>query len=297
MNNFQQIGNVLTLTAPTGGVVSGLGYKIGQLFVVAKTTVAETLPFEGQVVGVIELVKDAGTAWTEGQLLYWDDTDSNVTTVVAGNLLIGGAAGAAASDAVVGDVRLNAVAVDDDESSLEQIFGEDLGQPNLEDDNYFLISTVMLATAYVLDQTALPADNPPRNIIITHTVDTTADTLGDAVVTGTNVDDEVITETLTIASGTTVVGTAAFKTVTQVITEDWVQVGGVSDLIEVGFDTLLGLSKVRAASTEIWLGFLAGVARLPDAVVADADDVEENTVSLTGGTYDGSKTAKVLIKV
>ena len=297
MNNFQQIGNVLTLTAPSGGVVSGLGYKIGQLFVVAKTTVAETLPFEGQVVGVIKLVKDAGTAWTVGQLLYWDDTDSNVTTVVAGNLLIGSASAVAASDAVVGDVRLNAVAVDDDESSLEQIFGEDLGQPNLEDDNYFLISTVMLATAYVLDQTALPADNPPRNIIITHTVDTTADTLGDAVVTGTNVDDEPITETLTIASGTTVVGTAAFKTVTQVITEDWVQVGGVSDLIEVGFDTLLGLSKVRTASTEIWLGFLAGVARLPDAVVADADDVEENTVSLTGGTYDGSKTAKVLIKV
>ncbi len=295
MNNFKNSGDVITLTAPGGGVTVGLGYKIGQVFVVATATIAATLDFEGLVTGVVELVKDAGTAWTGGQLLYWDDTDSNVTTVVAGNLLIGFAASAADSGDVLGDVRLNGAATDDDPSSLEGIFGEDLGEPEVADDNYFLISTVMLATAYVLDQTALPADNPPRNIIITHTADGNVDTLGDAVVVGTNVDDAVITETLTLSAGSTVVGTKAFKTVTSVTTASWVADGN-DDTIEVGFNTLLGLSKVRTATTEIFMATLDWLARAPDAIAISATLVEENTVSLTGGTYDGSKKARVLIK-
>lgn len=174
------------------------------------------------------------------------------------------------------------------------IFGEDLGAPDLADDNRFLISTVMKATAYTLDETTLPADNPPRNIIVTHTADGNADTLGDMIVDGTNVDDEVIQETLTVSAGGTVVGTKAFKTVTQCRTASWVADGN-TDTIEIGFDTLLGLSKVRASVDEVFLGFLAGVARLPDAVAVNAANVEENTISLSGGTYDSSKTAKALI--
>lgn len=296
MQNFKSPGDTVTLVAPGGGVTVGLGVKIGQIFAVATATVAATLNFEGRVSGIVELVKDAGTAWTAGQLLYWDDTDNNVTPVPAGNLLIGFAAAVVGSSAVLGDVRLNGIATDDDPSSLEAIFGEDLGEPEVADDNYFLISTVMLATAYVLDQTALPADNPPRNVIITHTTDTTTDTLGSAVVVGTDVNDVSISETLAVSADGTVVGTKAFKTLVSVTTAGWVQGGGVSDLIEVGFDTLLGLSKVREATTEIFMATLAGLARLPDAIAISATLVEENTVSLSGGTYDGSKQARVLIK-
>lgn len=107
MNNYKQPGDVVTLTAPSGGVTSGLGYKIGQLFVVATNTVAETLPFEGRVVGVCELVKNTGEAWTEGALVYWDDTAKNVTTTATGNLKIGVAVAAALSAAAVGEVRLS----------------------------------------------------------------------------------------------------------------------------------------------------------------------------------------------
>lgn len=110
MNNYKQPGDVLTLIAPAGGVSSGLGYKLGQIFAVAHADAAATEEFEGQVTGVIELVKDAGTAWTEGMLLYWDDTDNNVTPVAEGNMLIGAAPAAVGSAAVLGDVRLDATA-------------------------------------------------------------------------------------------------------------------------------------------------------------------------------------------
>lgn len=112
MQNYKQPGQTVTFTAPSGGVTSGLGYKIGQMFVVATNDVAETEEFEGLAVGVAELVKASG-AWTEGALLYWDDTAKNVTTTASGNLLIGCAAAAAASGATVGEVRLNGIASDD----------------------------------------------------------------------------------------------------------------------------------------------------------------------------------------
>ena len=174
------------------------------------------------------------------------------------------------------------------------IIGDDLQQPDLLDDDRFLTSTVMLNTAYVLDNTTLPADNPPRNVIITHVADGNTDTLGDAVVVGTDVDDNVINETLTVSAGGVVTGAKAFKTVTSVTTASWVADGN-SDLIEVGFGNLLGLSRVIPAAANVFLAALAGVTRLPDAVAFDAANVEGNTISLTGGTYDGTKTAKALI--
>lgn len=110
MNNFIKPGEVLTFTAPTGGVVSGTAYLVGALLVVAATTVAQTLPFEGAVEGVYTLPKITGAAWTEGQMLYWDSATSNVGTVVgATTRRIGVAAAAALSADATGQVRLNGV--------------------------------------------------------------------------------------------------------------------------------------------------------------------------------------------
>lgn len=174
---------------------------------------------------------------------------------------------------------------------------EYLGTPSLADDDRFLLSVVMQATAYTLDETTLPAGNPPRNVVITHTTDTTTDTLGDATVTGTDVNDEEITETITLVADSAVKGTKAFKTVTSVITPDWVQAGGVSDLIEVGFDTLLGLSRALAATTDVVQTMLDGAVVKPDAVAVDASVVSKNTVDMATGTYDGTKVARALVVV
>jgi predicted RecA/RadA family phage recombinase len=111
MKNFIQPGETMTFTAPAGGVVSGKGYKIGQLFVVAAHSANAGAKFEGQVVGVFDLPKAASQAWTEGALVYWDDTEGECTTTATGNLLIGVAATAVSNDAgnVIGRVRLNGI--------------------------------------------------------------------------------------------------------------------------------------------------------------------------------------------
>lgn len=176
------------------------------------------------------------------------------------------------------------------------LYAEDLNGPDLADDNRFLISVVMQATAYTLDETTLPADNPPRNVTVTHTTDTTTDTLGDAVVDGTDYDDNVIQETITISADGVAVGTKAFKTVSQVVTASWVQGGGVSDLIEVGFGALLGFGRLLTAATKVFLASLGtGLINAP-TITIDVADIESNTIDLSSGTYDGTKEAKVVLQ-
>jgi predicted RecA/RadA family phage recombinase len=108
MNNFIKPGNICTFTAPAGGVLSGNGYVIGSLFVVSSNNAAAGAQFEGWAEGVFSLPK-AATAWTEGQLLYWDTANNNVVTAPSATARrIGnaeGIGGAAAADPT-GRVRL-----------------------------------------------------------------------------------------------------------------------------------------------------------------------------------------------
>ncbi len=104
--NFVQPGQVLTLTAPSGGVTAGSGYLIGAMFVVALHKAPAGESFEGQLTGVWSLPKTSAQAWTEGAALYWDG--SKVTTAESTNTLIGHAAAAAANPSATGLVRLSA---------------------------------------------------------------------------------------------------------------------------------------------------------------------------------------------
>lgn len=110
MQNYKQPGETVTLTAPAGGVSSGDGVKIGQLFVVAANDAAAGEEFEGATVGVFELPKNATQALTEGALVYWDAAAGNVTTTATANLLIGAAVAAAGAADTEGEIRLNGIA-------------------------------------------------------------------------------------------------------------------------------------------------------------------------------------------
>jgi len=79
MKTYKQGGGVLTLTAPSGGVVSGSAYLIGTLLVIATKTVAQTLPFPALAIGVVDVPKVADEVWTEGLKIYWDDTAKKFT--------------------------------------------------------------------------------------------------------------------------------------------------------------------------------------------------------------------------
>jgi predicted RecA/RadA family phage recombinase len=112
VRNYIQPGETMTFTAPSGGVVSGSFYQIGQLLVCAAATIAEALSFEGLTRGVFSVTKPGSQAWTEGALIYWDDAAGNFTTVAEGNLLVGSAAEAVGSGSTetTGKVRLDGVA-------------------------------------------------------------------------------------------------------------------------------------------------------------------------------------------
>jgi predicted RecA/RadA family phage recombinase len=105
MKNYIQPGKTITLVAPYA-VTSGQGARVGQLFGVANGTYASGADGEFDTEGVHELAKETGTAWTQGQKLYWDDTAKLITHTATSNLFVGHATVAAASGDAVGLVRL-----------------------------------------------------------------------------------------------------------------------------------------------------------------------------------------------
>lgn len=309
--------NAITVTAPSGGSTKA--------WVNGAWTTAGTFSVEATIGTIVEFVHIGNKVWlamrnsakaglvlplvvgqggtgaatlTDGGVLLGSGTGAITPTArpTSGQLLIGQTAGDPTPTSVTGDVALTEGGVTSFASASDALRGEDLGAPDLSVDDHFLLSVNMQATAYTLDNTALPADNPPRNIIITHAAGDTADTLGDAVVDGTDVNDEAIQETITLVSGGVATGTKAFKTVTQIVTAGWVIDGveGTPDTIKVGFGDLLGLSRTLSAAAKVFLATL-GTAIISPTVAVDANNVEDNTIDISSGTYDGSKVAKALL--
>lgn len=85
MKNFIAPGNQIDLTAPAGGVVSGAPYRIGTFVGFAGITAAAGDKFPLAVQGEFTAPTDTGTAWAEGEVLYFDAGASVFTkTAVAG---------------------------------------------------------------------------------------------------------------------------------------------------------------------------------------------------------------------
>lgn len=105
--NYIQPGENLDLTAPTGGVTSGVGALIGRLFGIATATVAAASTFVMRRVGVWSMAKTSAQAWSVGDKIYWDSTNSVATaTLTAGFRFIGICVSAAANPSSTGYVLL-----------------------------------------------------------------------------------------------------------------------------------------------------------------------------------------------
>lgn len=111
MKNFIQLGKNLTVTAPTGGVVSGDPVLIGALFGVAAFTAAEAADVEIATEGVFSLPKTTGQTWAVGDPLYWDAATKKLTTASADNLRAGTATKAAGSSDTTGYAKIGAAGV------------------------------------------------------------------------------------------------------------------------------------------------------------------------------------------
>jgi predicted RecA/RadA family phage recombinase len=93
--NYVQEGKTLNYTAGAD-ITSGQFVLVGTIGGVAKTDIANGKTGAVHVCGVFSLPKASG-AVTQGAKLYWDDSESEVTTTATDNTLIGVAAAAAAS--------------------------------------------------------------------------------------------------------------------------------------------------------------------------------------------------------
>ena len=103
MINFVKSGDNLTLAAPYD-VLSGGGFKVGNVFGVAANDTLSGNNVECEVEGVYDLAKDA-SVFAQGDLAYWDDSAKKVTSTVGSNLLIGAVEVAAATGVAI--VRVN----------------------------------------------------------------------------------------------------------------------------------------------------------------------------------------------
>ncbi|OYZ15633.1 MAG: hypothetical protein B7Y35_06075 [Sphingomonadales bacterium 28-64-96] len=106
MKNIVQLGAILAMTA-SRLVTAGQGMLRGNTFGVALSDTASGAVGEFALNGVFTLPKATG-AISEGVLVYWDNTNFNVTTTASGNTKIGVCAnvGGVLSAATTVDVRL-----------------------------------------------------------------------------------------------------------------------------------------------------------------------------------------------
>ncbi len=110
MKNFIQNGDMISVTAPAGGIVSGQGIVVGSLFGVAAKAAAEGESVEIATVGVYELPKAPATVIAQGARVAWDDAAKQVALPGVGMHPIGAAVLAAGNGPTTVRVRLDGVA-------------------------------------------------------------------------------------------------------------------------------------------------------------------------------------------
>ena len=110
MKTFIQNGNVISVTAPAGGVTSGQGLLVGSLFGIASRDAQEGESMEIATAGVYELTKDAATVISHGDRVAWDDTAREIALPGVGLYPVGIATLAAGDGATTVTVRLDGIA-------------------------------------------------------------------------------------------------------------------------------------------------------------------------------------------
>ncbi len=111
MKNFVQNGHMITVTAPAGGIKSGAGMIVGNLFGIAAMDAAEGKNVEIATTGVFDLPKAPAAVFTLGQRVSWDKTSGQVVAPVSGAYPIGVVTQATANGTTTAWVRLDGVSV------------------------------------------------------------------------------------------------------------------------------------------------------------------------------------------
>ena len=109
MQNFIQNGDVITVPALAGGIASGEGMIIGNIFGVAAYAAGVGEPIELATTGVYQLPKATAAVLTVGARVAWDNTAKNINVPGTGRFPVGIATEAAGNGITSVAVRLDGV--------------------------------------------------------------------------------------------------------------------------------------------------------------------------------------------
>lgn len=108
---------------------------------------------------------------------------------------------------------------------------------------------------------------------------------GNVVITGTNILDETITDTIALNGATEVEGVKAFKTVTSIALP--VETNAGTDTVSIGLAKKIGLPNIVEYAGCLFVKLFDGAADAGTLAV-DADEIEKNLFALAG-TPNGAK--------
>lgn len=110
MKNHIQKGDIITVPAPVGGIASGEGAIIGNIFGIAAYSAAVGEPVELASTGVYQLPKATAAVLTVGARVAWDNTAKNINVPGAGRFPVGEGTEVAGNGITSVAVRLDSVA-------------------------------------------------------------------------------------------------------------------------------------------------------------------------------------------
>ena len=162
----------------------------------------------------------------------------------------------------------------------------DAGSPPTATADRIVTVTDMIVGAYVVAN-AIPVGGGAMNVTVTTAVTGGIDTMGTVDIVGTDLDDQVLLETIIPATDATVQGLRAFKTIVSVTGVGWaVDAGTDYDHITVGFGSLIGLPDLLPQNTVLF-GIFNDVREVVATVTFSTTVLALNTAIMTSG-LDGS---------
>ena len=154
------------------------------------------------------------------------------------------------------------------------------GQPVVADVDRIVVVTDMIVGAYTIAQ-ASAAGGVALNVTVTHADAVGTDTLGTVDVVGTDIDDQVLLETLTPVANSTVQGTRAFKTVVSITGVGWIiEAPGNEDQISFGFGELIGLPDYMTHDRVLFVSYNNAREGTHPTVTSSTTVLALNTVDL-----------------
>lgn len=145
----------------------------------------------------------------------------------------------------------------------------------------YVHAAIALTDATQTVTTAITNPDVPRIVTVKGNASGNA---GDVVITGTNINDEAITDTIALNGASEVLGVKAFKTVTSIALP--VEVHAGTDTVSVGIGNKIGFP---AAITNTALCFAKNFDGSVDAGTTTAAATVEGSIYALAGTLNGAK--------